>query len=193
VAVGSVANWIDQDQLRAGKTPGGHRRIMVQDLVTFLRERNLPVPAELVPARPRILIVDDELSVVRWIATEVAAERPDCEVLEAHDGFAAGQFVGTHRPDVVILDLRMPGMDGFEVCRRIKGDPLTRHATVIAMTAFFSPEAEKEIQECGAAACLNKPLEIDVLLQQMERALARRTEPQVRPGPGKGKQARGQS
>jgi CheY-like chemotaxis protein len=86
---------------------------------------------------------------------------------------------------VVILDLRMPGMDGFEVCRRIKGDPQTRHATVIAMTAFFSPGAEREILECGAAACLTEPLEIDVMLQQMERALARYAGPRGQPGQAK--------
>lgn len=177
VAVGSVANWIDHNQLKAGRTPGGHRRVTKQDLLAFVQERGLPVPAGLDPQRPRILVVDDETSVAHWVALEVGAQRPDCEVLEAHDGFAAGQIVGSCRPDLVILDLRMPGMDGFEVCRRIKADPQTQHAVVIAMTAFSSAEAEQMILDCGAQACLTKPLELDVLLQEMERALPRHPRP----------------
>ncbi len=180
VAVGSVVNWIDQKQIKAGRTPGGHRRVTVDDLLVFLQERNLPIPPELKSGRPKVLVVDDEPAVARWIVAEIRAERPDYDVLEAHDGFAAGQIVGSCKPDLVILDLRMPGMDGFEVCRRIKANPQTRHAAVIAMTAYSSAEAEQNILECGAQACLGKPLEIEALLQQMDQALAARTGPSSR-------------
>jgi excisionase family DNA binding protein len=193
VATGSVANWIDQNQLRAGRTPGGHRRVTTQDLLAFLQERNLPVPEELLPSRRLILVVDDEAAVAHWLVLEIQAERPDCEVLEAHDGFAAGQVVGACRPHLVLLDLRMPGMDGFEVCRRIKADPQTRHAEVIAMTAYFSAQAEKMILESGARICLTKPLELNVLLQEIERALPPIRGVGLPVGTGKGKQARGQS
>ncbi len=173
VAVGSVANWIDQDQLKAGKTPGGHRRVRVEDLLEFLRQQNLPIPAELLPKQPRVLIVDDEAAVTRWIMTELRAERPDWDVLEAHDGFAAGQIVAASPPDVVVLDLRMPGLDGFEVCRRIRSQAKTRHIGVIAMTAYHSPEAEQKILQCGARACLAKPLDAAALLGQIQAAMGR--------------------
>lgn len=177
VAVGSVANWIDHSQLKAGRTPGGHRRVVVSDLLAFLQERNLPIPEVLRPSQPRILVVDDEQSVAHWIVEELRGEHPEWDVLEAHDGFTAGQIVGSCKPDVVILDLRMPGMDGFEVCRRIKADPQTRHAAVIAVTAFASDQNEQDIHKCGAQACLGKPLEIDLLLKEMDRALASRAQP----------------
>jgi len=174
VALQSVSNWIDAGQLRAGRTPGGHRRIEQEDLLDFLRQQGLAIPAELQPSPPKVLIVDDEEAVASWVAREIWAERPDIEVLVAHDGFSVGEIVGFDRPDVVVLDLRMPGMDGFEVCRRIKAREDTRKTTVIAMTAYTSPEAEQRILECGAKVCLTKPLEAAVLLKHVTTALAGR-------------------
>ena len=168
---GSVANWIDQKLLKAHRTPGGHRRVAVEDLLRFLREHKIPIPAGLETQPVRVLVVDDEPAITKVIAHAVKKAHPDYEVLEANDGFHAGSMVATHRPDVVILDLRMPGMDGFEVCRLIKSQEATKHAEVLAMTAYPSAEAEKTILECGARACLNKPLDMDRLLREVAISL----------------------
>lgn len=168
---GSVANWIDQGLLRAHRTPGGHRRVQVEDLIKFLREHKMPIPPELDTTPVRVLVVDDEENVARLIARAVRSRFPDFEVIEANDGFRAGTTIATVRPDVVILDLRMPGMDGYEVCRMIKSQETTRHAEVIAMTAYPSPESEQRILECGARVCLSKPLDLDSLLKEVEKSL----------------------
>lgn len=174
VTAGSVANWIDRNRLKAGRTPGGHRRIVVSDLVDFLKRQKLPIPPELIPSPARIVIVDDDASVTKWIAAEIKAQHPDFEVLEAHDGFSAGEIVGARKPDVVVLDLLMPGIDGYEVCRRIKATEATKHAAVLAITGHPSPEAEKQILECGAQVCLSKPLDTGVLLNEVEAAIKNR-------------------
>lgn len=171
--VASVVNWVNQGQIKAGRTPGGHRRVAVEDLIEFLRGHNLPIPPELLPSAPKVLIVDDEPSVRKWIRDEIQEKHPDYEVQEAKDGFSAGELVGAWKPDVVILDLRMPGMDGFEVCSRIKAREDTRGAAVIAITAYHSPKAERQILECGARVCLEKPLQSEVLLEELEAALRR--------------------
>ena len=173
VGVISIVNWIDQGQIKAGRTPGGHRRIEVEDLIDFLRRHNLPVPEELAPSAPRVLIVDDEPAFREWLRDEIQERHPDYEVKEAKDGFSAGELVGEWRPDVVILDLRMPGVDGMEVCRRIKARQDTRNTAIIAMTAYYSPKAETEIMACGARACLEKPVRAEVLLAELEAALRR--------------------
>ena len=85
--------------------------------------------------------------------------------------FRAGTIVASQQPDVVILDLRMPGMDGYEVCRLIKAQDTTRHAEVLAITAYPSPENEAKILDCGARICLSKPLDIDRLLEEIEVSL----------------------
>lgn len=171
VAVGSVSKWIDDGQLKAARTPGGHRRVAPEDLLVFLRRQNWPIPRELLPNKPHILVVDDEAAVARWVSEEIRNARPEAEVLVANDGFAAGEMVASQKPQVVILDLRMPGMDGFEVCRRIKAREDTRHTAVIAMTAYASEEARQRILDCGAQAFLTKPLDITELTEELDAVL----------------------
>lgn len=172
VAVGSVANWIDQGELKAGKTPGGHRRIQAADVVKFLKAHRLPIPEELGGSAPKVLIVDDEKAVAKLLALEIIEKYPDYDVRQANDGFAAGEIVGRWTPDVVILDLKMPGMDGYEVCRRIKANEETQDTVVIAITAEPSPSAEQRILEAGATVLLSKPLQEGLLIQHLEEAVA---------------------
>ena len=168
---GSVANWIDQDMLQAHRTPGGHRRVVVEHLITFLREHKMPIPEQLATTPTRILVVDDEIAVTQLVARAIKTKYTEFDVIEANDGFRAGTIVASQQPDVVILDLRMPGIDGYEVCRQIKSQESTKHAEVIAMTAYPSPKHDKQIKECGARICLAKPLDIELLLREIEVSL----------------------
>lgn len=168
---GSVANWIDQGMLTAHRTPGGHRRVLSEDLLRFLREHKMPVPPELATTPTRVLVVDDEAPVAQMIARAIRSAHPEYEVIEANDGFRAGTIIASQQPDVVILDLRMPGMDGYEVCSLIKSTDATKHVEVLAMTAYPSPETEIRILECGARICLEKPLDIDEMLREVEASL----------------------
>ncbi len=165
---GSVANWVDGGLLKAHRTPGGHRRVAIEDLVEFLRAHDMPVPPELQDRPVRIVVVDDEPAMTQVIAKAVRAAHPEFEVTEAHDGFGAGTVIATVRPDVVVLDLRMPGMDGYEVCRQIKSHEATQRATVIAVTAYPTEESTERIMECGAKLCLSKPLNLDELVAEIE-------------------------
>ncbi|MDD4890309.1 MAG: helix-turn-helix domain-containing protein, partial [Phycisphaerae bacterium] len=95
VAVGSVLNWVRQGELKAGQTPGGHKRIRVDDLVEFLRRQGLPVPRALEPNPPRALVVDDEPGVAKWVATVLGRAHPNWQILQANDGFSAGEIIAT--------------------------------------------------------------------------------------------------
>ena len=159
----SVSNWIDAGQLPAERTPGGHRRVERDDLIEFLKQQDMRIPPELDAAPRTVLVVDDDPDVAEWIGKSLREKCPGCRVLTAHDGFDAGKIVAAERPDLVVLDLYMPGMDGFEVCRRIKSDPRTQSVKVIAVTAHPSAQAEQAIRNAGASAYLTKPLEGDHL------------------------------
>ena len=144
----------------------------VADLLRFLKEHKMPIPEALGLPSVRILVVDDEPALRQMISRALKSANPDYEIIEAQDGFRAGQMVATLKPNVVILDLRMPGMDGFEVCRLIKGQQKTQDTVVLAMTAYPSPEIEKRIRECGASDYFAKPLDMERLLDTVRAAVA---------------------
>ena len=170
----SIINWVNAGRLPAFRTPGGHRRIRREDLVKFMRDNGMPIPEELREGsgRPRVLVVDDEASIREVLSEHLSGRSQPYEVMTAADGFEAGRLVATFRPDVVLLDLRMPGMDGFQVCRTIKADPETSSTVVIAMTGYYTPETEARILECGAMRCLAKPIEPSALATQIDGLFA---------------------
>jgi excisionase family DNA binding protein len=170
----SIINWVNAGRLPAFRTPGGHRRIRRDDLARFMRENGIPLPEDLRDGsgRPRVLVVDDEASIREVIAASLASRATQpYEVMTAADGFEAGRLVATFRPDVVLLDLRMPGLDGFHVCRTIKADPETSSTIVIALTGYHTPETEARIVECGAVRCLAKPIKPSVVASSIDAVL----------------------
>ena len=116
----------------------------------------MPIPAELIPI-PKYLVVDDEPAISTWVVDEIKERIPNCQVMAANDGFSAGELVGTMKPDVVILDLRMPELDGFEVCRRIKSKETTKDIVVIAMTSMRSPKVEKRVSSAAPSSASKNP------------------------------------
>ena len=178
----SIINWVNAGRLPAFRTPGGHRRIRREDLVRFMRDNGMPIPEELREGsgRPRVLVVDDEASIREVLTEHLTTREKPYEVMAAADGFEAGRLVATFRPDVVLLDLRMPGMDGFQVCRTIKADPETSNTVVIAMTGYYTPETEARILECGAMRCIAKPIEPSALGTQIDQLFELGTGPRQR-------------
>jgi len=178
----SIINWVNAGRLPAFRTPGGHRRIRREDLVRFMRDTGMPLPEELREGsgRPRVLVVDDEASIREVLTEHLTTREKPYEVMAAADGFEAGRLVATFKPDVVLLDLRMPGMDGFQVCRTVKADPETSNTVVIAMTGYYTPETEARILECGAMRCIAKPIEPSALGTQIDQLFDLGTGPRQR-------------
>jgi two-component system response regulator MprA len=115
------------------------------------------------PGAPlRVLIVDDDEALRDSVVTFFGRD-PRIEVRQAADGFSAGRLVAEFQPDVVILDLLMPGLDGFAVCRSIRSSRRSRHTRILVLTAFASEENVRRATECGADICLAKPVELDEL------------------------------
>ena len=106
----------------------------------------------------RILVVDDIEANVRLLQAKLEAEY--YEVLTAPDGPTALAIAAVEKPDIILLDVMMPGMDGFTVCRHLKDDVETRHIPVIAVTAFAMKGDEERIRAGGCAAYIAKPISV---------------------------------
>jgi CheY-like chemotaxis protein len=114
----------------------------------------------------KILIVDDLPAHLDLF--EAILQRADCRLLRAEDGASALRLAREEKPDLIFLDIEMPGMNGGEVCRVIKADPLSRSIPVVLVSSHHGPEfAEK----CGANQFLPKPVEEPVLLEALEKYL----------------------
>jgi len=118
----------------------------------------------------RILVVDDVEANVRLLEAKLTLEYYD--VVSCHDGATALKLAAAERPDIILLDVMMPGMDGFETCRRIKADPETRHIPVVLVTALDGREDRIRGLEAGADDFVTKPLD-DVVLFARVRSLTR--------------------
>lgn len=160
----TVRQWAARGLLKAELTPGGHRRFRLSEVERFARLRGVDVAPTEPSTATRVLVVDDDPQALRFI-TELLSLCPELQTACAHDGFNAGKMVQSFRPDVLLLDLYMPALDGFAVCRQLKQEPATRELRIITMTGNASPENLSRSLAVGAEACLGKPLDTHRLLE----------------------------
>jgi excisionase family DNA binding protein len=156
----TVIRWIEDGLIPAFKTVGGHRRVRREDLEKVCRERNIPFNVPTGSEVGRILVVDDEPVVLELVRDVVKELNHKFEVEVAKDAFDAGRLVVSFRPQLIFLDLMMPGVDGFEVCTRLKKDASTTNTEVIAITGYYTEANMERIISAGASACLKKPLDV---------------------------------
>ncbi len=174
VSLPTVVNWVNSGLLVAHRTPGGHRRIARNDLLSFARENDYPLSRDFleqsVGSSKKVLVVDDEADFSDMVRDYLVL-KGGFEVEVAQSGFQAGYTVARFKPDIVLMDILMPDMDGFEVHRRLRGDPETRHIPVIACTAYRDPAVDARIQEVKFDGFVEKPLKLDALLELLKHHL----------------------
>ncbi len=119
----------------------------------------------------KVLIVDDEPEVVELIS--IVLDRDDLQIFEAYDGEEALEVVLAEQPDLMITDLMMPGLDGIELCKRVKADPISSAMMIITMSA----RRELYAEDCGADEFIRKPFNITDVVASVDRLLAAQTRP----------------
>ena len=168
----TIINWIDAGHIEAYRTVGGHRRIKRSDLEDFMRKQGIPVPEEEIAGeRKKILIVDDDPIIVETIVQALEEEEYDYEIISASDGFEAGLQVNHFRPDLVVLDIMMPDIKGYEVCKKIKENKDTKNTKIIVLSAYLDDEKFKKMKENGADLCFSKPLPLPRLREVVAKVL----------------------
>ena len=166
----TVIRWIDRGALKGFKLPGrGNNRVRVEDFIQFLNEHEMPIPTELAADdNRRVLIIDDEAAVARSIARILRAAGYETET--ALDGFQGGSLLIKYQPALVTLDLRMPGVSGYDVLKFIRSTPETEHIKVVVISALDQQSLQRARDE-GADAVLSKPFDNEALTTTVERLL----------------------
>ena len=164
VARTTITKWIDQGMLKAFVTPGGHRKIRKEDLTGFLEKHGIN-PQKKERQKKRILVVDDNPDDIGLLEAAFLPASDKYEVYAASSGFQAIYKIGEIKPQIVILDIVMPDMNGFKVCERIKNNPETRDIKVIIVTAYPDKIKEKKAYQCAADAFLTKPINLKKMVK----------------------------
>ena len=161
VALSTIVYWFDKGLIKGYKTPGGHRRIFLKDLHEFMESHGIPITGRLPDEKYRVLVVDDQHEIIEFFQRVLGGYDGRVEMASAMNGFQAGRLLTTFRPDLVFLDIVMPTLDGFEVCKLIRDDNDLRDIDIIAVTGHGSSDNVSKILESGASLVLRKPVRLD--------------------------------
>ncbi len=161
--------WVKAGYIEAFVTPGGHYRIKREDLMAFLENKGLPSRKTVSRDTARILVVDDDTDVCEVLRRIFKKERFEVDI--ALNGFEAGVKVLRFNPDIIVLDLVMPGIDGFEVCKLIKSNPKTSRIKILIYTGHDTEENMNKAVEAGVDGFLNKTVPKRILLDVIVQLL----------------------
>jgi len=178
VSLPTLKRWIDTGSLPAFRTPGGHRRILVDEFQRFLSAEGMPPYPE--ATDQRILIADDNPGTVAVLLEALSADPRGFALASATDGYDALVKVGAFKPTVLVLDVLMPGLNGIEVCRRLRAGRETAGIRILGITGQHT--LIPDLLAAGADACLAKPWRLEVLRSELDRLLALAVHASRRPG-----------
>jgi two-component system, OmpR family, response regulator VicR len=167
-----VLKWVESGKLKAYRTPGKHSRVSIEDFLNFLKEYNMPIPVELQPVSllKKILIVDDDRGIVYSLRRMLMIENK-YNIETAFDGFEAGKKFTAFQPDLMILDIYMPALDGYQVYASIRNDPVNKRAKILIISAVNDPKEIQKITNLGADGFLQKPFSNEALKEQIRKTL----------------------
>ncbi len=166
----TIIRCFDSGQLKGFRVPGSRfRRIPRDALYRFMKENGIPTDA-LESGRRRILIVDDDQAVVDLISEVFAADNR-FETKVVNNGFGAGMLAKEYHPDLIILDVMLPDINGQAVCEIIRGDSAMSDIKIICISGLIEADKIQELTDSGADDFLHKPLDIDELMRRVCRLL----------------------
>lgn len=148
----TVANWIDEEKIKAYITPGGHRRVKREDLLNFLIKHKMPVPDEL-KKKKSILVIEQNQEELEEIIKSLEGRREEFDIVTATDGFQAGEAFTMYTPDIAILDVEMNGSDGYRVCTEMR-----QRSRKLKILALIKGRGKQKTIKAGADDVITKPV-----------------------------------
>ena len=162
----TIIRCFDSGQLKGFRVPGSRfRRIPRDQLYKFMKENGIPLDA-LESGKRKVLLVDDDEELIELIG-DVLKSDGRFDVRMAGNGFAAGMIVKEYRPDLVVLDVMLPDINGRDVCQLIRSDSSLEDVRIICISGMVEEDKIEELKMAGADDFLQKPFDVDDLVERM--------------------------
>ena len=156
---------VDNGSLKGFRVPGSRfRRIPRAELYSFMRDNGIPTDA-LESGKRKVLIVDDDQELVELLVDSFARDGR-FDIKTANNGFDAGMLVKEFRPDLVVLDIMLPDINGKEVCQRVRSDNTLEQVKIICISGMVEQDKIADLRASGANDFLQKPFSVDKLLER---------------------------
>jgi excisionase family DNA binding protein len=162
----TIIRCFDSGQLKGFRVPGSRfRRIPRDVLFRFMKENGIPTDA-LESGRRKALVVDDDEDLVELIRDALENDGR-FEVRIANNGFSAGMMVKEYRPDIIVLDVMLPDLNGKDVCNLVRNDAALDDTKIICISGMVEQDKVQELRDAGANDFLQKPFEVETLVERM--------------------------
>src|SRR5204863_7952821 len=156
----TIIRCFDNGQLKGFRVPGSRfRRIPREALYRFMKDNGIPTDA-LESGKRKVLLVDDDVELVE-LMTKVLEEDGRFEVRVANNGFDAGMMVKEYHPDLIVLDVMLPDINGKEVCHRVRADPALEDVRILCICGMIEDDKIQELKLSGAVDFLHMYLDIE--------------------------------
>lgn len=166
----TVIRCFDSGRLKGFRVPGSRfRRIPRDSLVTFMKDNEIPLD-HLGSGRKRVLVVDDDQAIVDMF-TELLERDGRFEVRTAITGYDAGLATQQFRPDIMLLDFKLPDINGNVVCKTVRSQPEFEQMKIIIISGVADPDEIEELKAAGADDFIRKPFEIENVISRMAELL----------------------
>ncbi len=162
----TIIRCFDSGGLKGFRVPGSRfRRIPREHLYAFMKENNIPTDA-LESGKRKVLVVDDDRDLVELLVD--ALERDGrFETRSVNNGFDAGMTVKEYRPDLIILDVMLPDINGKDVCVRVRNDQSLEAVKIVCVSGMVEEDKIEELRRAGADDFLAKPFETERLIERV--------------------------
>ena len=168
----TVIRCCDGGKIKAYKSPvTGVRRIPREELIRFMQVYNISPERLEAYEKMRVFVVDDDPTQADIVKRVVQTMKGSFAVESSTSGYDAVIRIGTFQPDLIVLDLIMPKMDGFEVCRAIRNVPETSGAKILVVTGYPTEENIRKAIQAGADDWLPKPIRVDMFREKVASLL----------------------
>ncbi len=162
----TIIRCFDNGQLKGFRVPGSRfRRIPREALYKFMKDNGIPTDA-LESGKRKVLLVDDDPDLVEMMS-KVLEDDGRFEVRVAANGFDAGMMVKEYRPDLIVLDVMLPDINGKEVCQRVRADNTLEDVRIICISGMIEDDKISELKAAGADDFMHKPFDVEELIERM--------------------------